>query len=248
MINKMIIFVLLALVQKSYAQALVHSLPTDKRAKAVMYRPNDIYLVNTNYLVSTDIVFSKNETVKNYHLGDAYSWDVETSDNHLYLKAKKIDASGNLNVTTNKFDYHFLLSVRHARKDDPHQALLIQFVYPKNLLADGKLSLSPIHVPHDICQNKRKYNLCYSYTGNTEQAPFQVFDDGQFTYFKFKKHIELPAIFVVQSDRTEQVVNYRMEDGFVVVERVGKAFTLRNGSTVTSVYNDLYIGNPNRIR
>lgn len=49
-------------------------------------------------------------------------------------------------------------------------------------------------------------------------------------------------------DRKEAVVNYRVEDGYVVVERLGKAFTLRNGDVVTSVYNDKYIGDWHKVK
>jgi type IV secretion system protein VirB9 len=102
--------------------------------------------------------------------------------------------------------------------------------------------LEMVTLPNDLCKDPSKYNLQYSFTGDAEQAPVRACDDGIFTYLQFRKHIDLPAIFMVLPDRKEEVVNYRMQGDYMVVERMAKAFTLRNGNVVTSVYNDKYIG------
>lgn len=227
-----------------YAEGIIKPLATDARAKVVAFNPNQIYSVNASYLVSTDIILGSDEVINadDIHLGDASSWDVQANRNHLYIKAKKLDASGNLNVTTNKYAYHFILSVSDSTANAGDQTLFIKFMYPTHGAGERQLALEMVSVPKDTCEDKTKYNLQYSFTGDCEQAPIRACDDGIFTYFKFKKQIELPAIFMVLPDRKETVVNYRIENGYVVVERTGKAFTLRNGDVVTSVYNDKYIG------
>ncbi|MBV9575093.1 MAG: TrbG/VirB9 family P-type conjugative transfer protein, partial [Gammaproteobacteria bacterium] len=199
--------------------------------------------LDTHYLISTDVIFGKDEFLSagDCHLGDASSWDIQTSRNHLFIKAKKLDAGGNLTVTTNKYTYHFVLSVSGASLDSRDQTLSLNFTYPNHGDNERKLALELINVPADICQDKSKYNLQYSYTGNREQAPIRACDDGLFTYLKFRKQIDLPAVFMVLPDRREEVVNYRMENGYLVIERIAKAFTLRSGNTVTSVYNDKYL-------
>lgn len=241
--------VLYSILVNGYAEATLSESKTDARVKVVSFQPNQIYRLKTHYLISTDIIFSHLETVQDYHLGDASAWDIETSGNHLYVKSKKVDATGNLNVTTNKFTYHFLLGVSIGKREDADQVLVLQFNYSRKLLKDdSKLALASIRVPRNICKDKQQYNLQYSFTGDHEQSPIQACDDGLFTYFKFRKQIELPAIFVVQPDRSEKIVNYRMESGYMVVEQIAKAFTLRNGETITSVYNDKYISDWNKNR
>ena len=240
---RIILFVVLFLMQQtSYAEVLAKSLTTDARAKIVAFNPNQIYAIKTHYLVSTDIILGNDEIITDANLGDASAWDVQIKNNHLYLKAKKIEASGNLSVITNKYDYHFVLSVSEAPIDSADQTLFLKFTYPTHGEDEKNLALQMVTVPSDLCKNSTKYNLQYAYTGDKEQAPIQACDDGVFTYFKFSKHIDLPAIFMVLADRKEEVVNYRVEQDYVVVERIAKAFTLRNGETVTSVYNDKYIG------
>jgi type IV secretion system protein VirB9 len=243
-----IIFVIF-IIRSAYAEAISESLPTDARAKVVGFNPYQIYVIKTHYLVSTDIIFGEDEVIDNgdVHLGDAASWDVDANRNHLYIKAKKMGASGNMSVITNKYSYHFILSVSDSPVVSNEQTLFLKFTYPTHGEDEKKLALQLVTVPSDICINSRKYNLKYSFTGDQELAPLRACDDGIFTYFKFRRQVDLPAIFMVLPDKSEQVVNYRVEGSYVVVERVAKAFTLRNGSTVTSVYNDKTIGDWDRV-
>lgn len=232
------------------AEAILHPLDTDHRAKMVSYNPNQIYSIKAHYLMSTDVIFGDDEVINgdDVHLGDADSWDVQAYKNHLYIKAKKLDAGGNLSVTTSKYSYHFLLSATDAPVSSDDQTLFIKFTYPTHGADERKLALQMASVPNDTCRDRSKYNMQYSYTGDAEQAPIRACDDGIFTYLKFKPQTELPAIFYVLPDRKEAVVNYRIENGYVVVERIGKAFSLRNGDTVTTVYNDKYIGDWKSVR
>lgn len=227
-----------------HAEAVLQPLKTDHRAKMVSYNPNQIYSIKAHYLMSTDVIMGDDEIINgdDVHLGDADSWDVQAYKNHLYIKAKKLDAAGNLSVTTNKYAYHFLLSATDAPASSDDQTLFIKFTYPTHGEDERKLALQMATVPNDTCNDRSKYNMQYSYTGDAGQAPIRACDDGIFTYLKFKPQTELPAIFYVLPDRNEAVVNYRIENGFVVVERLGKAFSLRNGDIVTTVYNDKYIG------
>jgi len=234
----------------AYAEATIQPLKTDARAKLVGFNPNQIYSLKTHYLVSTDVILGGDEiiNVNDIHLGDAASWDVQANNNHLYIKAKKVDAAGNLSVTTNKYSYHFILGVTDAPIDSNDQTLFLRFVYPTHGNDEKKLALEMVTVAKDICANPHHYNMQYSYTGDAEQAPLKACDDGIFTYFKFRRHVDLPAIFMVLPDRKEEAVNYRIEGGYMVVERLAKAFTFRNGEVVTSVYNDKYIGDWNKVK
>lgn len=243
-------FIVLWVNQVALAEGIMQPLKTDPRAKIVTFDANQIYSLKTHYLISTDIMVGPDEIINanDVHLGDASSWDVQANGHHLYIKAKKINASGNLNFTTNLYTYHFVLSVADAMIRPTDQTLFLKFIYPNHGPDEKKLALEMISLPPDICRNPLKYNLQYSYTGDSEQAPVYACDDGIFTYFQFRRPIDLPAIFMVLSDQREEVVNYRMEGHYVVVERVAKAFTLRNGDTVTSVYNDKYLCDWNKVK
>ena len=81
-------------------------------------------------------------------------------------------------------------------------------------------------------------NAAYSYEGSGKALPIKVFDDGQDTYFSFRREEDLPAIYAVDPDGGEAVVNSRERDGYVVIDRVARGFVLRRGSEVTRIYND----------
>ena len=73
-----------------------------------------------------------------------------------------------------------------------------------------------------------------------DQPTDRMFDDGEATYFAFRAQEDLPAIFVVEPDGAESVVNSHMRDGYIVVDRIARGFVLRRGSEVTRVFNDGY--------
>ena len=67
-----------------------------------------------------------------------------------------------------------------------------------------------------------------------------MFDDGHATYFAFRQGEDYPAIFAVDADGGEAVVNSHMRDGYVVVDRIARGFVLRQGGEVTRIFNDGY--------
>lgn len=71
-------------------------------------------------------------------------------------------------------------------------------------------------------------------------VPTLVFDDGRFTYLRFPGNREVPAVFDVLPDGTETLVNARMEDDLLVVDRVSRRLMLRAGSAVVGVWNEAF--------
>jgi type IV secretion system protein VirB9 len=71
-------------------------------------------------------------------------------------------------------------------------------------------------------------------------VPAVIFDDGRFTYLRFPGNREVPAVFHVLGDGSETLVNARMEDDLLVVDRVSRRLMLRAGSAVVAVWNDAF--------
>jgi type IV secretion system protein VirB9 len=144
-----------------------------------------------------------------------------------------------MTIITNKRVYHFELMAREAKGiADKNLIFVVKFVYPdekeKNLVEFPKTNISDEPDMRDLS----KYNFNYQFTGERSIAPSKVFDNGQFTYFQFSnKNSEIPAIFNVDANGFESLVNYRVTGDYIVVERVGAQFTLRNGSEIVCVYN-----------
>lgn len=71
-------------------------------------------------------------------------------------------------------------------------------------------------------------------------VPALVFDDGRFTYLRFPGNREVPAVFHVLPDGSETLVNARMEDDLLVVDRVSRRLMLRAGSAVVGLWNEAF--------
>jgi type IV secretion system protein VirB9 len=76
--------------------------------------------------------------------------------------------------------------------------------------------------------------------GSQDIVPTLVFDDGRFTYFGFPGNREVPAVFHVLGDGSETLLNARMEDDLLVVDRVSRRLMLRAGSAVVGVWNEAF--------
>ncbi len=77
-------------------------------------------------------------------------------------------------------------------------------------------------------------------TGSQDIVPTLVYDDGRFTYLRFPGNREVPAVFHVLGDGSETLVNARMEDDLLVVDRVSRRLMLRAGSAVVGLWNEAF--------
>ena len=101
-------------------------------------------------------------------------------------------------------------------------------------IANEKNEDKPAAVPS---KGPTDFNFNYQISGSKEIALVRAFDDGQFTYLQFRNSVDVPAIFVVDREAKESLVNSRVEGQYVVIERVATQFTLRNGSVVACLFN-----------
>ena len=88
------------------------------------------------------------------------------------------------------------------------------------------------------------WNWQYTFAGSKTQAPVNVFDDGEHTYFQFAPQMRVPAIFMVHEDESESLVNVVRRGRFLVVHDIGRQFTLRNGEIETCVFNEAFHPSP----
>jgi type IV secretion system protein VirB9 len=103
---------------------------------------------------------------------------------------------------------------------------------------------NPQELIHERLQAKATVrNAHYSIAegkGSADIVPTLVFDDGRFTYFRFPGQREVPAVFHVLGDGSETLVNARMEDDLLVVDRVSRRLMLRAGAAVVGVWNEAF--------
>lgn len=181
---------------------------------------------------------------------------------HLFVKPKSAaNAANTLAVVTDRRTHSFRFVV--LADGDPRQPvyrLVVKAPRPqvmaRTAVRDG-LALqalpllppappppSPQQVIAERLQAKAQVlNTSYSIAkgkGSEDIVPAMVFDDGRFTYFRFPGNREVPAVFHVLGDGSETLVNSRMEDDLLVVDRVSRRLMLRAGSAVVGVWNEAF--------
>ncbi len=222
------------------ASALQESRPiaTDYRIRSVRYSPNEIYKFLGHYGYQSSIEFAEGENIQTVSIGDSIAWLIDPSGNRLFIKPIEQDATTNMTVITDKRIYHFELHARETENiRDTSMIFVMRFAYPDDdYNAVEFANLEPIP---DIQAEPEKYNFKYSIQGSDMISPIRIFDDGNFTYMEFRdKNAEVPAIFHVDAQGNEAIVNFRTRGDYIVVERVSPIMTLRRGGYIVCVYNE----------
>lgn len=217
----------------AHAEKTANSLITDFRVKQVAYDPNQVFQVIGIYGYQTSIEFAADEVVKVVTLGDSLAWQTVPYQNRLFIKPVEPNASTNLTVITTKRTYYFNLS---SSKSTDATTYLIRFIYPNNSIQMPSAGSAELTASKESDYSYK--NMDYWVAGDKKSMGLkQVFDDGEFTFFKFDRNAEIPAFYIVRPDGTEANVNYHREDDYMVIERVGSLFTIRNGDMHLCIQN-----------
>lgn len=212
--------------------------PGDSRIHVVDYDPQQVVELRATLGYQLSVEFDPAERIESAAIGDSLSWQVTPNRraNLLFLKPMSDSPDTNLTVVTNLRTYFFQLSARPRSGNRP-VPMIVRFVYPPPVYAEV---VPPPAPPPPAPPEER--NVSYSYTGSVLTLPVRVFDDGEQTYFVFKAKEDRPAIYAVDPDGQEAVINAREREGLVVIDRIAKSFVLRRGSEVTKIYNDGFPG------
>jgi type IV secretion system protein VirB9 len=222
--------------------ALAERTPTpgryDPRIRTIVYERDNVVRLAASFGISTMIVLSESEQIETITVGDTAAWQVTTNKRKtiIFLKPVEKDANTNLNVVTSKRIYTFDLRATET-KAARSQIFKVRFVYPEDdydarlLTRAREIARSPTLRNLDVAN----LNTDYAYKGSEAVKPATVFDDGLKTWFKFMG--DMPAIFLVNADRSETLVNGRREREYYVVDKVGFQWTLRAGAQATCVFN-----------
>jgi type IV secretion system protein VirB9 len=210
-----------------------HPGPGDPRIFEVLYDPSEVVELHGVLGYQLSLEFDPSERIENVAIGDSLGWQVTPNRkaNLLFIKPMSLRPDTNMTVITNLRRYNFDLSVK-AKATTRAIPFSVRFTYPPPVLAFVEPPPPP---PPPVDRNH-----AYSYQGSDKTLPDRMFDDGQATYFTFRGQEDLPAIFAVEPDGAESVVNSHMKDGYIVIDRIARGFVLRRGSEVTHVFNDGY--------
>jgi len=155
-------------------------------------------------------------------IGDTESGSGVNRRVHILVKPSRPDISTNLVVTTDRRIYMIELRAREALYMPS-----VAWAYPAQ--PAGQRHTVPAA---PIIPVERNYR--YGLTGDSPPwRPISVFDDGRRVYVIFPRGIvqgEMPPIFVLGSDGEPQIVNSRIHQNILIVDRLFGTAELRLGS------------------
>ena len=223
----------------------------DPRVRVVDYNPANVVKLSTFYGVSTHVQFGEGETIKDVAAGDDQAWQIVPRGSHLFIKPRATKADTNLTVITDKRVYEFAVFVEPRPINDttawrnPNLIYALSFRYPeeaatrqaaKEKAADLKARLSNDKIKPGE-EKKASDNLDYWVSGSPEISPTAARDDGRFTYLTFTNNRDMPAIYTVDAEGNEALVNTNVEGNTIIVHRVVPRLTLRKGNAVACLRN-----------
>lgn len=242
--------------------------PVDPRLREVVYDRHAVLTVPVKRGVVTHVVLDADEAITDVVAGlggdcarpeSAWCIVAQPGGRHLFVKARSsASAPNNLAVVTDRRTHAFRFTVlpdADARPPvfrltvkAPARVQLAEIARLREIAPPLAPALPPPPAPAVVVAERLQtrppvMNTHYAVAegaGSQEIVPTLVFDDGRFTYLRFPGNREIPAVFHVRSDGSESLVNTRMEDDLLVVDRVSRRLTLRSGTAVVGVWNEAF--------
>ncbi|MGJ0489473.1 P-type conjugative transfer protein VirB9 [Methylobacter sp.] len=224
----------------------------DPRVRVVDYNPLNVVKLVTFYGVSTHVQFGDGETIKDVAIGDDQAWKVVPRGNHLFIKPQAEMADTNVTVVTDKRTYHLALIVQpRLIKDskawsDPNLVFSLAFRYPDDEAEQRKAEAEKLAAAASTKNMKAKLanatkqieNIDYWVAGSEEISPTAARDDGRFIYLTFSNNRDMPAVYSVDAEGNEALINTNVIEGnTIVIQRLVPHLILRKGNYVASVIN-----------
>jgi type IV secretion system protein VirB9 len=188
----------------------------------------DIALQAGEQLVGSGPV-AAGDTVR-WVIGDTESGAGPARRMHILLKPTEPDTTTNLVINTDRRTYH--LELRSALKT---YMAAVSWIYPQDQLIALRAqnaaaeTAAPIVAGVDI----NTLNFRYRIEGdNPAWRPLRAFDDARQVFIEFSSGIaqgEMPPLWVVGARGEGQLVNYRVNGTYMIVDRLFAAAELRLG-------------------
>lgn len=231
------------------AEPLHAALRPDARIRVVPYRADAVYRLRGYVGYQIDITFAAGERFVGLGVGDSKGLTYAAASNHLFIKPRAVHVATNLTVLTNRRTYVFDYEAEPAAPDPSGADVIyaLRFEYP--VVPVGVAARERGQVESDLAaaRNSRLHNYDYWYCGAPSLKPAAVWDDGVQTTLIFGAHTELPAIFALNEDGSESLVNFDVQAGRVLVQRVARRLILRRGKLSGCIVDRAFAGGGQRL-
>lgn len=206
--------------------------------QAYLWSDGAVYRAWTEAGMITDIALQPGEALIAVAAGDTARWIIgdTTSGNgtqkrtHVLVKPFSAGLRTNLIITTDRRTYHLQLESR-ARGG----MSAVSWNYPLDALVAVKPAASDADARGGNAEFRAEMlNFGYTISGDKPAwRPERAFDDGRQTFIEFPASIavsEAPPLFLIDAEGQPELVNYRMQGRFYIVDRLFRIAELRLGT------------------
>lgn len=216
----------------SYFNAIQQYAYTDGALFQIYTAPGqitDIMLQEGEELVGPGPVAS-GDTVR-WIIGDTVSGAGAARRVHILVKPTRADIRTNLIINTNRRTYHLELSATNST-----YMAAVSWTYPQDALIALRTAeaererAAPVAADIDFSALNFRYRIGGDHPG---WRPVRVFDDGRQVFIEFPGDIasgDMPPLFVIGADQAAELVNYRVQGRYMVVDRLFERAELRLGA------------------
>jgi type IV secretion system protein VirB9 len=216
----------------------------DARIRVAPYSADQVYVLKGFVGYQTDLEFETGETFVGLGAGDIDGISFVAQDNHLFLKPKAAKVGTNLTIVTNRRTYQVDYSAASRHPDASEEVTYaLRFTYPASDRQGSDQGARALDA-----DTTRPQNIDYWFCGAPSIMPVAASDDGVHTRLRFAAKAEQPAIFILNEDGSESLLNFSMDEGDVIVHRVARRLILRRGALAGCVVNKGYTGSGERLK
>jgi type IV secretion system protein VirB9 len=195
----------------------------DPRIQTIAYEADRVVLLQAapGYLVTVE--FGSDEQIENVAIGDSSAWQVTPNrrGDYLFVKAVQGGVATNMTVMTTARTYFFELAPIYG--PTPDMAYNLRFTYP-----GGQSESVADEAPTSELAGR------YKLSGTRSLRPSKISDDGRHTYIEWPRDRTLPAVYAIDSEGRESLVNGAMRDDLFVVDAVASKLIFRIDDNIAS--------------
>jgi type IV secretion system protein VirB9 len=183
-------------------------------------------------LFACEIALEPGENPKNVVAGDTVRWIVARAESgeganavrHVFVKPTEKGITTNLSITTNRRVYVLTLKAKESE-----YVSRIGFYYPQDMIqnwedaARREKEQAPAALLPLVSADQLRFDYKIKGDKNLAWFPVRAFSDGTRVYIQMPdsmKSSEAPALVLLNSKGESQLVNYRVNKGYFIVDKV----------------------------
>ena len=179
------------------------------------------------------ISFEPEQSLQSISIGDAIGWEIVKTQNSILVRMKQPDAKAtNLIIRDTKNTFHFDLTPADKRAKHRIAEIVVVMAPPATELKKEQTEIKPLPPAPPV----PVYNYNYSAQGSQDLTPYEIRDDGKFTYIKFYANRSIPVIYYIDDAQDEAIAPYTINPtGEVILFLVAKNLIFRRGDAILCV-------------